>query len=471
MKTSISPWIYQLKKERKTEHLREDISTDVVIVGAGIAGISTAFFTLKNTHKHVVIVEKNVLAHGATGHNAGQVVSYFERPFAELVKEFGLEIVVEGQRSIDSAWSLLEAMYTEAGLNIPFSRFLGHAGFSSKEQVLNMLKDIDLKIKGGLQHEEMLISKNADFIGSIPKQYKKLYKLVPHEEILERLETKKIDFVACISHTKGCINSALFCQEIYSYLAEKYKNRFRMYEDTNVKKVILRHDHALLDTETHTIKAGRVVLCTNGFEKFSIINETGLQIDTRFHHLVTGVVGYMSGYLETYDKPPTAVSYITNPDYSDEDPYFYLTRRMYEYEGKKDYNLICVGGPEFVLPDRKNYMSDFDYPEKAQEDIDTFVKGSYDPSPNKSIDYKFTWHGLMGYTPKRVRLIGPEPKNPILLYNLGCNGVGILPSIFGGQRISYLLSGKSLGKSLFDVWEDSPTDQPEDVVAGPKGAI
>jgi glycine/D-amino acid oxidase-like deaminating enzyme len=56
----------------------------------------------------------------------------------------------------------------------------------------------------------------------------------------------------------------------------------------------------------------------------------------------------------------------------------------------------------------------------------------------------------MAYTPGQVRLIGPEPKNPTLLYNLGCNGVGFLPSIYGGKRLARLIAGERLAPSLFD---------------------
>ena len=62
----------------------------------------------------------------------------------------------------------------------------------------------------------------------------------------------------------------------------------------------------------------------------------------------------------------------------------------------------------------------------------------------------FAWHGLMGYTRTGVRCIGTEPRNPALLYNLGCNGVGILPSIHGAKRIAQILAGKKLPASIFD---------------------
>lgn len=447
MKTSTSPWLHQLDKNRPIVRLKEDIKTDVAVVGAGIAGISTAFFLLRNTDKQIVILEKNRLAHGATGHNAGQIVSYFERPFADMVKEFGLKMTAEAWAGADSAWQLVDQIYTEAGLNIPFSRFTGHAGFSNASLLLKFLEDSRLRAKAGFSIEECRIADDAPFIGSIPKAFLGLYSVVPRKEILARLETTNDAYIACASHQKGVLNSALFCQEVLGYLLKKYPDRFAIYEETHIGKVVLKKDHAILDAINHTVTVDKVVLCTNGFENVTIINENGLDIDVKFHHDVTGVVGYMSGFLEKYNKPPIAISYFTDPDESLEDPYFYLTRRLYEYEKGNNHNLICVGGPIHSLDDRREYISDYEYPEKAHADIDGFIKDNVD---RKEIDYTFKWHGLMGYTPDRIRRIGFEPKNHVLLYNLGCNGIGILPSVYGGDRIAKLVRGDTLAPSIFD---------------------
>jgi hypothetical protein len=56
---------------------------------------------------------------------------------------------------------------------------------------------------------------------------------------------------------------------------------------------------------------------------------------------------------------------------------------------------------------------------------------------------------LMGYTANGLRLVGFEKRNSVLMYNLGCNGIGILPAIWGGLRISNLLNGEK-SESLFD---------------------
>ncbi|MEN9621880.1 MAG: hypothetical protein RLZZ67_314 [Candidatus Parcubacteria bacterium] len=450
-----SPWIYQMNQERPIVTLPGDITTSVVIVGAGIAGISTAFFLLKNTDKKVVIVEKGKLAHGATGHNAGQVASYFERPFYELVEEFGLEKAADAQRAIENAWELLDRMYTEAGLSLPLARFMGHAGFTTYDQVIRHLKDNIQRKKAGLRTEEMRISDKAPFLAGIPAEFKDFYEVVPDTEVSSRLQTHNAAYVACLSYQKGCLNSALFSQEIASYLLKEFSNRCALYEHTPIEKVVLRDGKAILDAGKYTITTERVILCTNGFEGFTLINEGGLAINTKFHHLVHGVVGYMSAYLEPMSKPPTAVSYFEtlNTDEGDPyaaDPYFYLTRRSFDFEGQQNSNLISVGGPEFSLEKRMGYDADFDYPEEEKKRIQAFVRSTYDPDPNKKIDYQFTWHGLMGYTPSGVRLIGEEPKNRTLLYNLGCNGVGILPSIFGAERISRIINGEKIKPSIFD---------------------
>lgn len=452
MRTNRSPWIHQLDASRAPWRLEHDLETDVAIVGAGIAGVATAFFTLADTKKRVALLERYKLAHGATGHNAGQVVSYFERGFASLADEFGLELAAAGEGAIEGAWELLERMYAEAKLDIPFARFTGHAGLLSYQQVLWHLSGNKLRRQaGGLGKRRIILADDAPFLADIPAEFRPLYTVVPRGEVLDTLETKRADFVGALSFKKGCVNSALLCQEVIRHLLAAYPDRFALYEHTPVHKAVLREQHAILDADRGTVVAQRVVLCTNGFESIRIINDSGLDIDAKYHHLVSGKIGYMSGYLETLNKPPAAISYYTDPRAGFDNSYYYLTRRPFEYERGFQHNLISVGGPDQDLSEGGAYSHADGYPDDAVQKIDGFVRSVYDTDPNKTIDYVFTWHGLMGYTRNGVRLIGAEPKNETLLYNLGCNGIGILPSVYGGWRISRLLRGDTLEKSIFDV--------------------
>jgi len=451
--TNYSPWIHQLNKQREIKTLGEDLVTDVVVVGGGIAGISTAFFLLKHTDKKVVILEGDKLAHGATGHNAGQVAKYFERPFRELVDEFGLEMACQAQKDLDSAWGLIDEMYTEAGLDIPLSRFTGYAGLATKEKVLGHLENDFLRRAGGFQTEIIEIAEDAEFLNEIPEKYHKLFTLVPQEEIALKLETFDTQYVAVLSAQKGVMNSALFCQEIVAYLLEKYADRFTVYEHAHVAKVLLKEDKVVLDVIKHVVECEKVILCTNGFANFDIISVSGLSIDTRFHHNINGVVAFMSGYLEPHTGMPAAISYFQKSDKgltdNPGDPYYYVTRRSYEYEEKAQHNLVCIGGPDFALEDKAQYDRSREFSEEARKQISDFVRRTYDKP--EDLEYTFMWHGVMGYTKNLLRMVGPDPESSRLYYNLGCNGVGIMASIFGGDKIARQISGEEFAPSVFDI--------------------
>lgn len=451
-----SPWLAQLNRSRPVVPLAEDMATDVVIVGGGIAGAVTAYFTLKDTENTVVLVEADRVAHGATGHNAGQITSYFERPFESIVREFGLELASEGQRSVESAWGLLDEIVASASLRSPVYRFTGYAGCSEFEQLVEHLEENKDRAAAGLTPETVLIAKEAGWEEALPLFYKDLYSVVPQDDLLALLETDDRRYLACIASQKGCMNSALFTEELVGYLMATYPGRFSLFEETPVTNVVLSEDRALLTTKQgHTLEGRRVVLCTNGFEQFHIENASGSDIDTKFHHLVQGRIGYMAGYLESMNAAPTAISYFPKGMPETGDPtgetYFYFTRRPHGEEAK---NLVCAGGPEQVLPNQAVYSREEYFRQDVRDSLDEFLRTTYHHHPGSGTEYAFSWHGLMGYTPGGLRRIGAEPCNPVLLYNLGCNGVGILPSIFGGKRIARILAGETPERSIFD-----PVDQ------------
>jgi hypothetical protein len=106
---------------------------------------------------------------------------------------------------------------------------------------------------------------------------------------------------------------------------------------------------------------------------------TKADIDTKFHHLVTGSVGYMAGYLDTRNAAPIAISYLPDTlkrssSAQEMDPYFYLTRRPFENEKQEKHNLICIGGPEFLMDDTKKYSKNHPYPKQPKKSFYKFQK-------------------------------------------------------------------------------------------------
>lgn len=189
------------------------------------------------------------------------------------------------------------------------------------------------------------------------------------------------------------------------------------------------------------------MLCTNRFTDHVVEDEAGAPIRLHERQQVVGTIGFMAAFFEERQRPPAAMSYIRNASIGGDTPYVYVTRRTYDRPGSV-VTLTCMGGPEHPID--RPWVREEAFPGPVLTDMDEHLRPFAQPSRPAGKRYDFQWHGLMGYMDGRVRVIGAHPGRPALLYNLGCNGVGFLPSIHGGRQIERILSGERLPPSIFD---------------------
>jgi glycine/D-amino acid oxidase-like deaminating enzyme len=445
---SRSPWIAQLAPDGPPRPLDADARTDVAIVGAGIAGVATAFFTLRSTARRVILIERDRVARGATGRNAGQLTTYFERPLYDIAEEFGADLAVDAQRSFDDAHALLDLMAAEAGTDVRVERFTGHMGMFSLNHMRVHLRDNLLRREGGLSVESCVVSEDAEFLAQIPAELSSLYTIVPQARIRELLETRDDRYRAVLSDRKGCANGGAFVQQVLAYLEGRYPDRFRYVDRSFVDRVVLGGGGVVVHALGHAVTASHVVLCTNGFVDHVVEDENGERISLHPDQQVTPTIGYMAAFVEEEPRTPAAMSYIRNTEVGGDTPYVYVTRRTYD-RAEGTVTLTCMGGPEHPI-EGGIYDRTAAFPGVMLAHMDEDIRPFAQSSRPSGRPYDFQWHGPMGYTGGMVRVVGAHPRHPALLYNLGCNGVGFLPSMYGGQRVARLLAGERLGPSIFD---------------------
>ena len=75
---------------RNCPPLTRDIKCDVVIVGAGFAGVSAAVEFLKTGHK-VVLIDKNIVGGSSSGRSAGFLTPDSELELHQLVRRYGVK--------------------------------------------------------------------------------------------------------------------------------------------------------------------------------------------------------------------------------------------------------------------------------------------------------------------------------------------------------------------------------------------
>jgi glycine/D-amino acid oxidase-like deaminating enzyme len=96
-----SVWVHKMPYSQYPTfpELKEDLETDVCIIGAGIAGISTAY-ELVNRGREVVLLEARDVLSGNTSRTSGHLTNDLDDGFVEIAKkhgEKGAKIAAESQ--------------------------------------------------------------------------------------------------------------------------------------------------------------------------------------------------------------------------------------------------------------------------------------------------------------------------------------------------------------------------------------
>lgn len=240
----------------------------------------------------------------------------------------------------------------------------------------------------------------------------------------------------------------MLCQQVVDHLLAAHPDRFAFIDYTPIRRVTVGANGARLAAPAGVVTASRVVLCTNGFADHVIENESGAAIPIKRQHRVRGTVGVMAGFFESEDCAPAAISYAMSPLIGPGQAYFYVTRRPFERNGRTG-TLVCVDGPDERLDRLTDYQPTSAFPKRHREAINAFVRATVE-TERAEVAFDYAWHGVMAYSESKLRVIASEPRNPVLLHNLGCNGVGSLPSIYGGDRVTRFLRAKAVEPSVLE---------------------
>ena len=76
-------------KYRERPFLRENLNCQYLIVGGGVTGVSLAYFLQKAGVKDIVLLEKDIIAGGATGKAAGILTPHAELDVVEMFEKLG----------------------------------------------------------------------------------------------------------------------------------------------------------------------------------------------------------------------------------------------------------------------------------------------------------------------------------------------------------------------------------------------
>ncbi|KRB59680.1 FAD-dependent oxidoreductase [Flavobacterium sp. Root186] len=128
----------------------QDISTEVLIIGGGIAGLTTAYKLLK-AGKKVVLVEDGFIGSGETGRTTAHLTCALDDRYYYLENTFGRESAHLAAESHTAAIDEIEKIVTTLQIDCDFKRVNGYLFLHPSDKEKNLDKEFQAAKDAGLQ--------------------------------------------------------------------------------------------------------------------------------------------------------------------------------------------------------------------------------------------------------------------------------------------------------------------------------
>lgn len=153
--TSLSgkPVSFWLDSTAKTAYpMMENVTVDVAIVGAGIAGI-TAAYLLKKAGKTVALIEAQQVAASTSGHTTAKVTSLHQLIYADLIDRIGEDQARLYGESNQAGVEFVASTIEKEGIDCDFQRQDSYTFAKNQDNLEKIQKEYDAAIKLGLPAE------------------------------------------------------------------------------------------------------------------------------------------------------------------------------------------------------------------------------------------------------------------------------------------------------------------------------
>src|SRR2546426_2830761 len=134
---------------------KEDSRADVCIVGAGIAGMTTAYL-LAHAGKSVVVLDDGPIGGGMTGRTTAHLVTALDDRYFELEKLHGEKGARLAAESHAAAIDLVESIVKEEKIDCEFERLDGYLFVPPGESKQILERELEVAHRAGLTNIEMV---------------------------------------------------------------------------------------------------------------------------------------------------------------------------------------------------------------------------------------------------------------------------------------------------------------------------
>lgn len=387
LKTSEPFWLVKNGLIHTYPSLKEDIKTDILIVGSGITGSLIAHQCMKDGYQ-TTLIDKREIGNGSTSATTSMLQYEIDVPLYELSEMIG------EKPAQDNYWACYQSIDTLQKIS---KEVKSKAGFRKKKSLYFAALKKD--------------------VAWLQKEYEARQKAKFSVQWLEAEEIQKQFGIhdtqgGILSEQGGSVDAFLLAHEILQY---NHQRGLSIYDKTDIKKVDYSKTGVSITTEYgNTIKAKKIIYC-NGFESTEIIKDKFVKLLSTY-----AIVG------ESTEQKDNLLDDILI--WNTADPYIYMRTT--------DDHRILIGGEDedFIDAEKRDALL-HDKQKKLEKKLQKHL-------PEKHFRTDFAWAGTFGETKDGLPYIGEHPNFPSAYFVLGFGGNGITFSVIGMGLVSAFLHGK-----------------------------
>src|SRR5436305_9506178 len=132
-----------------TTPLTENLTTDICVIGAGIAGVTAAYSLACEGHG-VILIDDGPIGGGMTGRTTAHLVNALDDRYYELEKMLGQEFSRLSAESHTAAIDRIEKIVGDENLDCDFARVAGYLFLPPGGSVTDLKHELDAALRAGL---------------------------------------------------------------------------------------------------------------------------------------------------------------------------------------------------------------------------------------------------------------------------------------------------------------------------------
>lgn len=387
LKSSEPFWLVKNGIINSYPSVRENLETEILIVGGGITGSLIAHQCIADGYK-TILIDRRDIGNGSTSATTSMLQYEIDVPLYQLIDLIGEEAAAESYwacyKSIDDLGKIVKQVKSDCGFKKKESLYFA----AHKKDVSGLKKEFEARKKMGLP-----------------------VKWLEPEEIDEKFQLKN-SYGGILSQQGGSLDAFKLTHDILAY---NHKKGLKIFDKTDIKKTTYKRNGVTVITEYGTIiKAKKIIYC-NGFESTEIIKDNFVKL--------------LSTYAIVGERFEDDRSYLN-------ETLFWNTAKPYNYMRTTDDNRLLIGGEDedFVNAEKRD--------ELLNQKSDKLTKYLKKILPNYDFRMDFVWAGTFGETKDGLPYIGKHPNFKSAYFVLGFGGNGITFSVIGMDLVSQMLKNE-----------------------------